>query len=128
MGRHRGDEHRAGADPAVAADRDGAENGRAAEDRHRIFDGRMPLNRLRGGAAERHALIDRDVIADFAGFADDDAHAVIDKTAPADFRAGMNLNPVKNRPTWLTKRASVVSWRCQSQCAIRWIRIAWKPG
>src|SRR6478672_2090034 len=89
---HRGHENRAGPNPAVAADRDGPEDGRAAEDRHRVFDGRMTLNRLCGGTAERHPLIDCDVIADFAGFTDDDAHAVIDKTAPADFRAGMNFN------------------------------------
>src|SRR6476646_9279064 len=92
IGRHRGDEHRAGPNAAVPADRDRPENGRAAENRHRVFDGRMTLNRLRGGTAERYPLIDCDIIADFAGFTDDDAHAVIDKTAPADFRAGMNFN------------------------------------
>ena len=92
MGRHRGHEHRAGTDPAVATDRDRAENGRAAEDRHRVFDGRMALDWLGGRTTECNALIDRYVIADFAGLANDDAHAMIDKAAPADFRAGMNLN------------------------------------
>src|ERR1041384_1588836 len=93
MRRHRGDEDRAGANPAVAAYSDRAENGRAAEDRHRIFNGRMALDRLGGRTAECHALIDRNVIADLARLADYNAHAVIDKTAPTDFRAGMNFNP-----------------------------------
>ena len=44
------------------------------------------------GAAQGDALVERDVVADDRGLADDDAHAVIDEEAAADLRAGMNLD------------------------------------
>ena len=44
------------------------------------------------GAAERHALVDRAVVADLGRLADHDAHAVVDEDAPADRRAGVDLD------------------------------------
>ena len=43
-------------------------------------------------AAERHAVVDHDVVADLGGLADDHAHAVVDEEPPADGRAGMDLD------------------------------------
>ena len=42
--------------------------------------------------AERHAVIERAVVADFSGLADHDAHAVIDEKTPADLRARVNFD------------------------------------
>src|ERR1044071_5246142 len=42
-------------------------------------------------SAERHALIQLDVIADDRGFADNDSRSVIYEKALADFSAGMNV-------------------------------------
>ena len=44
------------------------------------------------GASKGDALIQRDVVADFRGPADDHAHAVIDENAAADDCAGMNFD------------------------------------
>ena len=46
VGRHGSDEHRARADPAVAADGHRPEHRGAAEDRHRILDRRVALDAL----------------------------------------------------------------------------------
>ena len=55
-------------------------------------DGRMPLAFLLAGSAQRHALIQQHVVADFGGFADHDAHAVVDEAASSDVRARMDLD------------------------------------
>jgi hypothetical protein len=47
---------------------------------------------LRTGTAERYALVDQHVIADLAGFADDDAGAVVDEKTPSDARARMDFD------------------------------------
>ena len=47
---------------------------------------------LQRRAAQGHALIERDVVADDSGAADDDAHAVIDEQAAADYRTGMDFD------------------------------------
>src|SRR5271170_143857 len=52
----------------------------------------MALFLLEAGAAERDALVDEDVVADFGGLAHHDPHPVIDEEAASDFRAGMNLD------------------------------------
>ena len=44
-------------------------------------------------AAERDALIKRDIFTEFSSFANDNSCAVVDKKSVADSRAGMNLNP-----------------------------------
>ncbi len=43
-------------------------------------------------SAQRDALVDGDIVADFGGLADDHAHAVIDEKTPADSRAGMDFD------------------------------------
>ena len=44
------------------------------------------------GAAERHALIKRNILSDFSRLADYNSRAVIYKKSVANRRAGMNLN------------------------------------
>ena len=44
------------------------------------------------GAAERHALVDRAVVPDLDGLADDDAHAVVDEESAPDGRTRMDLD------------------------------------
>jgi len=52
----------------------------------------MALALLLAGSAERDALVEQHVIADFRGLADHHAHPVIDKAPPADGGAGMDLD------------------------------------
>ena len=52
----------------------------------------MALSLLLARAAERHALVERDVVADFRRLADDDACTVVDEQALADRRARMDLD------------------------------------
>src|SRR5260370_8523442 len=70
-----------------------AEPFRTRTDDHAGFERRMPL-RAAGerGAAKRHALIDRAVIANFRRFTNHHAHAVIDEYTPPERRAGMDLD------------------------------------
>ena len=58
-----------------------------AANHHVVEQRRMALAVLLAGSAERHALVERDVVADDGGLANHHAHAVIDKQAPADLRA-----------------------------------------
>ena len=44
------------------------------------------------GAAERDALIQKDIVPDFRGLADDDAVAVVNKKTPSDLCPGVDLN------------------------------------
>jgi hypothetical protein len=75
------------------ADRDRPKQFRAGADRDVVFDGRVALARGEAGAAERDALVERDVVADLRGLADYDAGTVIDEQALADLGAGMDLDP-----------------------------------
>jgi hypothetical protein len=43
-------------------------------------------------------VIERDVLADLGGLADDDAHAVVDEEAAPDRGAGMNLDAGEEAP------------------------------
>src|SRR5229473_4485815 len=52
----------------------------------------MTLLFLEAGAAERDALVDQHVVADFGGLPEHHAHTMIDEQAPADLRARMNLD------------------------------------
>ena len=52
----------------------------------------MALALVPRGAAERHAVIERAVVADVGGFADHHAQAVIDEKAPPDRRPRMDLD------------------------------------
>ena len=92
-----GDE-RVAADDGVCAD-DGlaAEDGRAGVDRGVVADGRVALSGhgvtvARTERAERHALIELDVVADDRRLADDDAGAVVDEEVFADLGAGVDVD------------------------------------
>src|SRR3546814_4269872 len=53
----------------------------------------LAADTVRGvGAAERDALIDRDIIADLGGLADHDAETMIDVEVPVDLRARMDVD------------------------------------
>ena len=51
----------------------------------------MPIFPLFAGAAERHIMQDRNIVADFRGFTDDQAGGVIEENATADFRRRMDI-------------------------------------
>src|SRR5262245_53646190 len=92
MWRYIFDDHRAAANFGAFADGDRPEHYRADADDNIVFERGMALAALLARAAERHALVERDPIADFARLADHHAHAVVDEEAPADRRAGMDLD------------------------------------
>ncbi|MDT4845608.1 hypothetical protein FQZ97_796010 [compost metagenome] len=58
----------------------------------------MALALVPAGAAEGHALVEGDVVADLRGLADDDAHAMVDEEAPADLRPRMDLDAGEPAP------------------------------
>ena len=76
------------------------------------------------GAAERHALVDGAVVADFRGLADHHAHAVVDEHAPADLRAGMDLDagePAADVRGEAPEPAQAVRSRTSARaCGCRW--------
>ena len=74
------------------ADLDVAEDLRAGADQHAMTDLRVPVAGLLAGAAERHALQDRDVVVDDAGLADDEARRVIEEHALADARRRVDVD------------------------------------
>ena len=71
---------------------DAAKNGRVHAHHDVVAQRGVALAALFTRAAERDALIQRDVIADFARFADDHAHGVVDEETAADFRGGVNFH------------------------------------
>ena len=62
--RHVGDDDAVGADLGAVADRDRAEQLRAGADRDVVLHRRVALAGREAGAAERDALVERDVVAD----------------------------------------------------------------
>ena len=84
--------HRAGADLDVVADADIAQHLGAGAHHHAVAQGGMALAFLVARAAQRHALVEQHIVADFSGFADHHAHAVVDEEAPADGGAGVDLD------------------------------------
>src|SRR5271168_3808787 len=88
--RHIAQHHRSGADTAVLANNDVAKHLRSSANHDVVADGRMTFAGFLARAAEGHALIERYVISDDSGFADDDTHSVIDEEAAPDLRAGMD--------------------------------------
>ena len=88
----------------------------------------MPLLSRQRRAAERHALVDRAVIADLGRLADDDAHPVVDEDAPADRRARMDLDTGQPARPLRHRRPSQRIPLVQHQCAKRCVWTAWNPG
>jgi hypothetical protein len=60
-----------------------------------VADRRMPFPLFFTRAAQRHALINENIVSDFGGLADDNAIAVIDEESAADACAGVDLDPGK---------------------------------
>ena len=93
-----GQEGVAADDGVVSDDRLSAEDRRTGVDRHVVADGRVALAgerivpRTRGERAERHTLIELDVVADVRRLADDDAGAVVNEEVRADLRAGVDVD------------------------------------
>src|ERR1700677_3767286 len=87
------DDNGIGANPAVVADLDRAENLRAGADDHPVADGGVALSGLCPGSAERDAVIDRDVVAHLGGFADHYTGRVVDEHAGPEGRTGMDVDP-----------------------------------
>jgi len=61
---------------------------------------------LLAGSAERHALIERDILADNGRLANHHAHAVIDEKPAANLRSRMDFDAVSKRATCDNQRAS----------------------
>ena len=102
----------------VADDGVAAENGRIGVDDDFVFEGGMAFHAaddVAGGIAreaeraEGDALIELDVLADVARFADDDAGAVVDEEARADARARSRLR-ASLRTVLQDVRAAVADW------------------
>src|SRR5580693_4054683 len=85
-------DYAAGSDFYVIADADVAQDFCAGAYDDVVADGGMALARFLAGAAEGDVLIHEDVVADFTGFADDDAHAVVDEEAAAYGGSGVNFD------------------------------------
>ena len=85
--------------PQAASRRQLEEHLRAGADRHAVAHRRVPLaavpRRVEAQAAQRDAVVDQHVVADFRGFADHHAHAVVDEEAPADRRARVDFHAGK---------------------------------
>ena len=76
----------------AASDGDGPEDLRAGTDDDAVLQRGMTLAGRPRRAAEGDAVVERHVLADLGGLADDDAGAVIDEEPPSDAGAGMNID------------------------------------
>src|SRR5690554_1988259 len=80
-------------DHGVLADRDRTENLRAGTDDHAVGERRVALSRgVLSPTAQRHTVIEQDVVADLGSLADHDPHTVVDDEPPADPRPRVYLN------------------------------------
>src|SRR6266568_1361373 len=82
----------AGTEPAVTADRDGAEHSRACADQHPVLDRRVAFALLDAGSSQGHPLIQGHIVANLRRLTDDHAHTVVNEQAPADARTRMDLD------------------------------------
>ena len=91
--RHFLDHDRVRANTRALAHRERAQHLGPGADDHVIFERGMTLAGVPARPTERHALVDRAIVADDGGLADSHAKAVVDEESPADTRAGMDLDP-----------------------------------
>ena len=95
------DDDRVGADLGAVTHVNRPQDLGAGADDHAPPERGVALALVPGSAAERDAMVERAVVADFGGFADDHAHAVIDEHAAADrgprvdLDAGQEAAPVR---------------------------------
>src|SRR5205823_11813625 len=87
-----------GADPGAIANEDRPQHLGPGTDYYLSSERRMTLDLFPLDAAKRDAVIQRAVIADLRGFADDHAHSVVDEDAAADRRPGMDFDPCEPSP------------------------------
>ncbi len=73
------------------ADLDVAEDLGAGADQHAMTDLGMTILVLLAGAAERHAVEDRDIVVDHSGLAADEAGGMIEEDAAADPRRRIDV-------------------------------------
>ena len=86
--RHRVDHHGAATDFDVVADDDAAQDFGARSYHDTVSQGGMPLSFFIPCSAQRHTLIEQNIIANLCGLPNDHTHAVIDEEAPADLAPG----------------------------------------
>lgn len=77
----------------VISNRDAAQNLSACTHHYVIAQSGVPFALLVPGAAQRDALIEKHIVADFRGGPDDDAHSVVNEKTPPDCSAGVDFNP-----------------------------------
>jgi hypothetical protein len=85
--------HRARGDPAAMPDGDVAQHLGARADQHARADLGMPVAVLLAGAAQRHRMQHRDVVADHRGLADHDGMGMVDHDPLPDPCPGMDVDP-----------------------------------
>ena len=85
-------------DAGVVADDDGTQQFRARPDDDAVAQRRVAFALRRRRPAQRHAVVKGHVVADFGGFADDDAGRVVDEQVFADSRGGVNVDARQKTP------------------------------
>jgi len=65
----------------------------APTDHHVASERRVPLALAPRGPAERHAVVERRIVADLGRLADHDPHPVVDEHPPPDRRPRVDLDP-----------------------------------
>jgi hypothetical protein len=91
-GRHGMNDDGTGANFDIIAEFNVAENGSAGADDNAVANGGVTFAAYVASAAEGHALVKQNIVADFGGFADDDAEPMIDEKALADFGARVDFD------------------------------------
>ena len=92
VGRDVFDHHGVAADSDVVADGDVSQHLGAAANGYVVAQRRVALACLIAGAAQGDALVERAVIANDRGLANDDAHGMVDEEVLADVCGGVNLD------------------------------------
>ena len=92
-GRHGFYDDGIGSDARAFADRESAQNFRAGADNNAAFKRGMALFAfVKSCSAQRHALINRAVVANHGGFANDNAAAVINEYPASEDGSGVNFD------------------------------------
>src|ERR1017187_6223280 len=76
----------------MLADRNAAQNIRVVPDKNAVAQRGVPLAYIFSSAAQGHALVQRDAVANDCCLADHDSQSVIDKHSPPDARARMDFD------------------------------------
>src|SRR6185312_2954181 len=103
------DYYRARRNTRAMANLDIAEDLRARTDQHTAPDLGMTVLVLLAGAAERHAVQDRNIVVDHGSFAADEAGRVIEENAASDFRGGIDVGLKHCRRTALQVEGEILA-------------------